>query len=67
MQVDSHERSLAKGRDEIQQLVLQLNIMPIGNTIDGAHRLYRLALLNNFTRGRRTAQVTHSCTPSKIA
>lgn len=60
-QVDSHERSLAKGRDEIQQLVLQLNILPAQNTIDGAHRLYRLALLNNFTRGRRTAQVAGAC------
>ncbi|KAL3163023.1 hypothetical protein ABBQ32_009450 [Trebouxia sp. C0010 RCD-2024] len=35
--------------------------MPAGNTIDGAHRLYRLALLNNFTRGRRTAQVAGAC------
>ena len=59
-QVDSHEKSLAKGRDEIQHLVLQLEIMPHGDTIEGAHRLYRIALQRNFTRGRRTAQV--SCT-----
>ena len=31
--------------------------MPHGDTIEGAHRLYRIALQRNFTRGRRTAQV----------
>ncbi|KAA6429173.1 MAG: transcription factor IIB (ISS), partial [Trebouxia sp. A1-2] len=60
-QVDSHEKSLAKGRDEIQHLVLQLEITPHGDTIEGAHRLYRIALQRNFTRGRRTAQVAGTC------
>ncbi|KAL0050009.1 hypothetical protein WJX82_002680 [Trebouxia sp. C0006] len=60
-QVDSHEKSLAKGRDEIQHLVLQLEITPHGDTIEGAHRLYRIALQRNFTRGRRTAQVAGAC------
>ena len=55
--MDSQEKSLAKGRDEIQHLVLQLEITPHGDTVEGAHRLYRIALQRNFTRGRRTAQV----------
>ena len=57
MQFDSHEKSLARGKTEIQLLVSQLNIRPRDDMTEAAHRLYRLALQRNFTRGRRTNQV----------
>ncbi len=56
-QFDSHEKSLARGRAEIGLLISQLNIRPRDEAAEGAHRLYRLALSRNFTRGRRTNQV----------
>jgi hypothetical protein len=58
LQFDSHEKSLARGKTEIQLLVSQLNIRPRDDMTEAAHRLYRLALQRNFTRGRRTNQVT---------
>jgi transcription factor IIIB 90 kDa subunit len=57
VQFDSHEKSLARGKTEIQLLVSQLNIRPRDDMTEAAHRLYRLALQRNFTRGRRTNQV----------
>jgi transcription factor IIIB 90 kDa subunit len=57
VQFDSHEKSLARGKTEIQLLVSQLNIRPREDMTEAAHRLYRLALQRNFTRGRRTNQV----------
>lgn len=57
VQFDSHEKSLARGRTEIQVLVSQLNIRPRDDMTEASHRLYRLALQRNFTRGRRTNQV----------
>ena len=60
VQFDSHEKSLARGKTEIQLLVSQLNIRPRDDMTEAAHRLYRLALQRNFTRGRRTNQVTTS-------
>lgn len=56
-QGDSHERTVSKGRTEIQYLADTLNIRPRDDLVDAAHRLYRLALQHNFTRGRRTNQV----------
>eukprot|EP00873_Tetraselmis_striata_P036499 jgi/Tetstr1/456763/TSEL_043460.t1 len=60
-QGDSHERTVSKGRTEIQYLADTLNIRPRDDLVDAAHRLYRLALQHNFTRGRRTNQVAAAC------
>ncbi|KAK9817299.1 hypothetical protein WJX72_012355 [[Myrmecia] bisecta] len=60
-QLDSHEKSLSKGRQEIAHLVDQLSIRPREDTTESAHRLYKLALQRNFTRGRRTNQVAAAC------
>ncbi|BDA42484.1 probable transcription factor IIIB 90 kDa subunit at N-terminal half [Coccomyxa sp. Obi] len=60
-QLDSHERSLNKGRSEVAQLVDRLRIAPRDDTIEAASRLYALALQRNFTRGRRTALVAAAC------
>lgn len=60
-QIDSKEKSLMRGRAEIQSLVSQLRIQPATSIAEGAHRLYGLALAKNFTRGRRTAQVAAAC------
>lgn len=56
-QMESREKSLARGRSEIASLVSQLQIPGPLNLIESAHRYYVLALAKNFTRGRRTAQV----------
>ena len=60
-QLDSHEKSLAKGRAEVSHLVDRLAIRPRDAAAEAAHRLYGLALQKNFTRGRRTAQVAAAC------
>lgn len=57
LQIESKEKSLMRGKAEIQSLVSQLRIQPASTITEGAHRLYGLALGKNFTRGRRTAQV----------
>ncbi|KAK9825942.1 hypothetical protein WJX74_000470 [Apatococcus lobatus] len=59
---DSHERSVQKGKLEIMSLVDHLHIQHREDTVDSSHRLYRLALLHNFTRGRRVNQVAAACT-----
>ncbi len=46
-----------KGKLEIQALVDHLSIQHRDDTVDSSHRLYRLALQHNFTRGRRVNQV----------
>eukprot|EP00951_Prasinocladus_malaysianus_P047464 scaffold650568_cov47-Prasinocladus_malaysianus.AAC.1 len=55
-QQDSYERTANKGRDQIAELVSTLNMKPRDLLVDSAHRLYKLALLSNFTRGRRVDQ-----------
>lgn len=59
MQGDSHERSVQKGKLEIMALVDHLRIQHREETVDHAHHLYRLAMLHNFTRGRRVNQVQY--------
>lgn len=56
-QGDSHEAAVSRGRHEIVSLVEALRISPSGEAVEAAHRLYRLALQRNFTRGRRVNQV----------
>lgn len=56
-QVDSHEKALARGRQEMVFLLGQLDIARELDVVEPAHRLYNLALNKNFTRGRRTNQV----------
>ncbi len=59
-QADSHEKSLQRGKQDIQHLVDTLSIRPANEAIDSAHRLYKLVLNQGFTRGRRTNQVRHA-------
>lgn len=40
-----------------QALVDHFRITPSGETVEAAHRLYRIALQRGFTRGRRVNQV----------
>ncbi|KAG2429326.1 hypothetical protein HXX76_011093 [Chlamydomonas incerta] len=58
---DSHEAAVSRGRHEIVSLVEALRISPSGEAVEAAHRLYRLALQRNFTRGRRVNQVAAVC------
>lgn len=58
LQRDSHDKSLSRGRQEVLLLVDKLGIHPRLKTIEEAENLYKLALSRNFTRGRRTNQVT---------
>jgi transcription factor IIIB 90 kDa subunit len=64
MQIDSHEKSLSRGRLEIAFLADQLQIRPRDEAVEVAHRFYKLALQRNFTRGRRTNQVCLSGSPA---
>jgi transcription factor IIIB subunit 2 len=60
-QADSHEKAQQRGRQEIAHLVDMLSVRPREESIEGAHRLYKIALQRGFTRGRRTAQVAGAC------
>ena len=55
--MDSHEKALARGRQEMVFLSGQLEIARELDVVEPAHRLYNLSLNKNFTRGRRTNQV----------
>lgn len=57
-QGESHEAAVARGRTEIAGLVETLRMTNANDIIEGAHRLYKLALQHGFTRGRRVNQVT---------
>ncbi|XP_037429643.1 transcription factor IIIB 60 kDa subunit-like isoform X2 [Triticum dicoccoides] len=57
----SRERTEEKGRDEIWQIVHGLHVSGGDDIICTAHNFYKLALDNNFTRGRRTTHVAASC------
>ncbi|QDZ20704.1 subunit Brf1 of transcription factor IIIB [Chloropicon primus] len=58
---DSHEKTLNRGRSEINELADRLSIKPREEIASAAHRLYKLAVQRNFTRGRRTQQVAAAC------
>ncbi|KAH7282832.1 hypothetical protein KP509_35G049400 [Ceratopteris richardii] len=58
---DSHERTLAKGRDEITDIADFLAMGSREDAVNAAHRLYIIAVERNFTRGRRTNQVAAAC------
>ena len=61
VQLDSHERTLYRGKLEITQIADRLGVRPRGDVVDSAHRLYKLAVQRNFTRGRRISQVAGAC------
>ena len=61
LQVDSHEKTINKGKYEISQVADRLGIRPREDITGAAHRLYKLAVQRNFTRGRRTQQVAGAC------
>jgi len=58
---DSHEKTLIRGKHEINELADRLSIRPREEIAAAAHRLYKLAVHRNFTRGRRTQQVAAAC------
>lgn len=60
-QAESHERAQQRGRQHISQLVDQLAVRPREESIESAHRVYKLALQKGFTRGRRTSHVAAAC------
>jgi transcription factor IIIB subunit 2 len=60
-QSDSHEKTIAKGKHEIVEILERLSIRPREDITTQAHRFYTIALERNFTRGRRTQQVAASC------
>lgn len=60
-QIDSHEKTVGKGKAEIAQIAERLGMRPREELVGAAHRLYKLAVQRNFTRGRRTNQVAGSC------
>ena len=62
VQLDSHEKSLARGQHELQVLVDRLQMKPREACASAGLRLYKLALQRNFTRGRRTGQVRQRLT-----
>ena len=62
-QGDPHENALRNGRNEMEKLEGRLDMSREMSVVDSAHRLYKLALEKNFTRGRRIA---HVCTSSAV-
>ncbi|KAI4990330.1 transcription factor IIIB 60 kDa subunit-like isoform X1 [Hordeum vulgare subsp. vulgare] len=57
----SRERTEAKGRDEIWQIVHGLHVSGGDDIVCTAHNFYKLALDNSFTKGRRTTHVAAAC------
>uniref|UniRef100_A0A453KX95 Cyclin-like domain-containing protein n=1 Tax=Aegilops tauschii subsp. strangulata TaxID=200361 RepID=A0A453KX95_AEGTS len=57
----SRERTEAKGRDEIWQIVHGLHVSGGDDIICTAHNFYKLALDNSFTKGRQTSHVAAAC------
>eukprot|EP00898_Chlorokybus_atmophyticus_P004409 jgi/Chlat1/496/Chrsp103S01101 len=61
LHVDSHERTLSKGKYELTQIAERLGLRPREELVGSAHRIYKLAVMRQFTRGRRTNQVAAAC------
>ena len=61
LQIDSHEKTVSKGKQEINQIADRLAMKPREDITMSAHRLYKIAVTRNFTRGRRTTQVAGAC------
>ena len=61
LQMDSQDVALARGRSELSQMIDHFVIRPREETLEAAHRLYRLALSQGFTRGRVVKQVAAAC------
>ncbi|KAG0621353.1 hypothetical protein M758_3G013100 [Ceratodon purpureus] len=60
-QSDSHEKTLNKGKHEIQEIAERLSIRPREDIVQAAHRFYTIAVERNFTRGRPTPRVAGAC------
>jgi transcription factor IIIB subunit 2 len=60
-QSDSHEKTLNKGKYEIQEIAERLSIKPREDMVRAAHRFYTIAVERNFTRGRLTQRVAGAC------
>jgi transcription factor IIIB subunit 2 len=57
VQEDSREQASARGKSEIYKLVDHLGVHPRNDVGKQAERLYKLAVLQNFTRGRSSTSV----------
>lgn len=57
--MESREKTLLRGKDEIARLVAALRLRQVVN--DQAVRLYRIALNHNFVQGRRIRNVAACC------
>ncbi|KIY92524.1 hypothetical protein MNEG_15439 [Monoraphidium neglectum] len=53
---DSHDMAVSKGRGELQGMIDTFRLRPREECLEAAHRLYRLALQQGFTKGRRVNQ-----------
>ncbi len=50
-----------KGRQEISAMIDHFVIRPREDSLEAAHRLYKLAVQRGFTKGRRVAHVAAAC------
>ncbi|XP_020579797.1 transcription factor IIIB 90 kDa subunit isoform X2 [Phalaenopsis equestris] len=57
----SRQKTLDKGRDEISNILLHLNVGSGESLINRAHNLYKIAVEKNFTKGRKTSHVAAAC------
>jgi transcription factor IIIB subunit 2 len=48
--------AVSKGRGELQGMIDTFRLRPREECLEAAHRLYRLALQQGFTKGRRVNQ-----------
>ncbi|KAK8824438.1 hypothetical protein WA577_006835 [Blastocystis sp. JDR] len=55
---ESREVTLLNGRKRIQQIAAGLNLQSM---VDAAHRVFSLAVNNNFTQGRKATHVCAAC------
>ena len=54
VQIDSHEKTVNKGKQEIKQIADRLAMRPREDITLSAPRLYQIAQTSHFTRGTRT-------------
>lgn len=61
-----HLQTLLRARDNIAELVDRMGVRPRDDTIAQAHRIYKIALEGNFTRGRKAEQVRYAVPASTV-
>lgn len=61
LQIDSHELSANRGRQELNVMIDHFSIRPPQETLEASNRLYKLAVQRGFTRGRSVTRVAAAC------